>query len=305
MKARSEVMEWQEEVKLAESFKNRVGFESFPQEAQAQINSRVTYATMNLVQHQLAFEAIVSQSLALDRSVSKTNAALAPAPAAPDPRAATPREIEWMQGKIQSATSRMDDLERKITLQNKLLEQIKAEEEAIVALPPLTSTAPSRSPIDTGDRDGVLANVPSLKRKRTDDDDHRPSSRRKSLARTVGDLQEAHEALIDRVAEAEGTIEGVLNDVVEEPDGEESSRVARLKEIVQDYQVFIESAKTAVEDTDRNSRVVEALRAEAERVIADWNEAYQEFEVARNEAMDIHNREKEVGYPIRVFAARN
>jgi len=66
-----------------------------------------------------------------------------------------------------------------------------------------------------------------------------------------------------------------------------------LKEIFQDYQTFIENAKGAVEVTESNSRVVQALRTEAERAIADWNEVYQEFQLVRNETMEIHNREKE------------
>jgi hypothetical protein len=294
LKAKSEVMEWQGEVKVAHSLKNRAGFESLSPEAQAEINSRISYATANVVQHQLAFEAIVSQSIALDRSVSKTNAALAPAPPASGPGATTPREIEWMQERIQFATVRMDDLEKKLALQDQLLERIKAEQKAVAALPSLPSTAGLRSPMEVDDGDGVLDNTPSLKRKRTGDDDHRVSSRRRTLARTIADLREANDGLVDRVAEAEGTIEGILNDVVEDPEGEESSRATRLKEIFQDYQAFIENAKTAVETTESNSRVVDALRTEAERAIADWSEAYQEFQVVRDEAMEIRNREKEV-----------
>lgn len=294
MKAKSEIMEWQDEVKLAQSFKNRAGYESLSPDARAQIDARVTFATTNLVQHQLAFEAIVSQSIALDRSVSKTNAALAAAPSVPDPRAAAAREIEWVEEKIHSTAARMDDLERKLALQDRLFEQIKAEQEAIAALPQAPARSQSPMLMEVDDGDGVLDHMPSLKRKRADDDDRRPSSRRRSLARTIADLQEANDALIDRVAEAEGTIEGILNDVVEDPEGEESSRATRLKEIVQDYQTFIENAKTAAEVTESNSRVVEALRTEAERAVADWNEAYQEFEVVRNEAIGISNREKEV-----------
>lgn len=294
MKAKSEIMEWQDEVKLAQSFKNRAGYESLSPDARAQIDARVTFATTNLVQHQLAFEAIVSQSIALDRSVSKTNAALAAVPSVPDPRAAAAREIEWVEEKIHSTAARMDDLERKLALQDRLFEQIKAEQEAIAALPQAPARSQSPMLMEVDDGDGVLDHMPSLKRKRADDDDRRPSSRRRSLARTIADLQEANDALIDRVAEAEGTIEGILNDVVEDPEGEESSRATRLKEIVQDYQTFIENAKTAAEVTESNSRVVEALRTEAERAVADWNEAYQEFEVVRNEAIGISNREKEV-----------
>lgn len=294
MKAKSEIMEWQDEVKLAQSFKNRAGYESLSPDARAQIDARVTFATTNLVQHQLAFEAIVSQSIALDRSVSKTNAALAAVPSVPDPRAAAAREIEWVEEKIHSTAARMDDLERKLALQDRLFEQIKAEQEAIAALPQAPARSQSPMLMEVDDGDGVLDHMPSLKRKRADDDDRRPSSRRRSLARTIANLQEANDALIDRVAEAEGTIEGILNDVVEDPEGEESSRATRLKEIVQDYQTFIENAKTAAEVTESNSRVVEALRTEAERAVADWNEAYQEFEVVRNEAIEISNREKEV-----------
>lgn len=297
MKAKSEVMDWQDEVKLAQSLKSRTGFESFSPEAQAQINSRISHATTNLVQHQLAFEAIVSQSIALDRNVSKTNSVSAPAPAASSPTAAKPHEIEWMQERILFATLRMDDLERKQALQDQLLDRIKAEQEAVAALSQLPSTASSRSPMETDDGDGVLDHTPSLKRKRTDDDDSRPSSRRRPLARAIAGLREANDALIDRIAEAEGTIEGILNDVVEDPDGEESSRATRLKEIFQDYQSFIENAKAAGEITESNSRVVEALRTEAERAIADWNEVYQEFQAVRNEAMEIHSREKEVRSP--------
>ena len=294
MKAKSETMEWQDEVKLAQSLKNRAGFDTFSPEAQAQVNSRIAYATGNLVQHQLAFEALVSQSIALDQSVSKANAALTPAPAVPDPRAATPREIEWMQERIQAATIRADELEKKLALQDQLLEQLKAEQEAIAALPPLPSAYRSRSPMEIDDGDGILDGAPSLKRKRTDDDEPRHPSRRKTLARNVADLQEANEALVDRIAEAEGTIEGILNDAVEDPEGEESSRAIRLKEMIQDYQTFIENAKTAIEVTERNSQLVEALKTEAERAIAVWNEAYQEFEVVRNEAMEIHARGKKV-----------
>ena len=294
MKSKSEVMEWQDEVQLAQSLKNRAGFDTFSAEAQAQVDSRIAYATKNLAQHQLAFEAFVSQSIALDRSVSEANAALAPAPAGPDPRAATPREIEWMQERIKAATARADELEKKLALQDQLLERLKTEQAAIAALPQLPSVTSSGSPMEVDDGDGVLDNIPSLKRKRTDDDDPRPSSRRRSLARDVADLQKANEALIDRVAEAEGTIEGILNDVVEDPEGEELSRATRLKEIFQDYQTFIESAKTAAEVTESNSRVVEALKTEAERAIADWSEVNHEFEMARAEAMEIHVRAKEV-----------
>lgn len=296
MKAKSEVMEWQDEVELAQSFKNRAGFDAFSPEAQAQVNSRISYATGNLVQHQLAFEALISQSIALDQSVSNANAALTPAPAVPDPRAATPREIEWMQERIQAATARADELEKKLALQDQLLERLKAEQEAVAALPSLPSASRSRSSMEIDDGDGILDGAPSLKRKRTDDDELRPPSRRKTLARNVADLQEANEALVDRIAEAEGTIEGILNDAVEDPEGEESSRAIRLKEIFQDYQTFIENAKTAVEATERNSQVVEVLKTEAERAIADWSEAYQEFEVVRNEAMEIQAREKKVRY---------
>ena len=290
MKAKSEVMEWKDEVKVAQSLKNRAGFDTFSPEAQVQIDSRIAYATENLVQHQLTFEALVSQSIELDRSVSKANTALAPVPAVPDPRAATPREIEWMQERIKAATDRANELEKKLALQDQLLERLKVEQEAVAALPPLPSATSSGSPMEVDDGDGVLDNVPSLKRKRTDDDDPRPSSRRKSLARNVADLQKANEELVDRIAEAEGTIEGILNDVVEDPEGEESSRATRLKEIIQDYQTFIENAKTAAEVTERNSRVVEALKTEAERAVADWNEAYKEFEVVRDEATEIRAR---------------
>ena len=300
MKAKSEVMEWQDEVKVAQSLKNRAGLESFSPEAHEQIDSRISYATTNLVQHQLAFEAIVCQSIALDRGVSRTNADLAPAPPASDPTATTPREIEWMQERIQFATVRMDDLERKLTLQDQLLERVKAEQEAVAVPPQLSSNAGPRSLMELDDGDGVLDHIPSLKRKRTGDDDNKPSSRRRSLARTIADLQEANDGLIDRVAEAEGTIEGILNDVVEDPEGEESSRATRLKEIFQDYQMFVENAKTAIEATESNSRVVDALRTEAERAIADWSEVLQEFKAVRNETMEIHSREKAVRRPIRI-----
>lgn len=296
MRAKSEVMDWKDEVKMAQSLKNHAGFDTFSPEVQAQIDSRLAYATKKLVKHQLEFEAFVSQSIALDRSVSKANAALAPAPAVPDPRAATPREIDWMQERIKAATARADELEKKLALQDQLIEQLKVEQETIAALPPLPSAASSGSPMEVDGGDGILDNMPSLKRKRTDDDDPRPSSRRRSLARDVVDLQKANEELVDRIAEAEGTIEGILNDVVEDPEGEESSRATRLKEIFQDYYTFIESAKTAVEVTERNSRVVEALKAEAERTIADWNAAYQEFEAVRDEATEIHARAEEVSY---------
>jgi len=294
MKSKSEVMEWQDEVKLAQSLRDRAGFDTFSAEAQAQVDSRIAYATKNLVQHQLAFEAFVSQSIALDRSVSKANAALVPAQAVPDPLAATPREIEWMQERIKAATARADELEKKLALQDQLLERLKTEQAAIAALPPLPSVTISGSPMEVDDGDGVLDNIPSLKRKRTDDDDPRPSSRRRSLARDIADLQKANEAFVDRIAEAEGTIEGILNDVVEDPEGEELSRATRLKEIFQDYQTFIESAKTATEVTERNSRVVDALKTEAERAIADWSEAHREFQMVRTEATEIHVRTKEV-----------
>jgi len=294
MKAKSEIMDWQDEVKMAQSLKNRVGLESCSPEAQAQIDSRITHATKNLVQHQLAFEALVSQSIALDQSVSKTNAALAPAPVVPDPRAATPREIDWMQERIKAATVRADELEKKLALQDQLLERLKVEQEAVVVLPRLPSADKPWSPMEVDDGDGVLDRMPSLKRKRTDTDDPWPSSRKRSFTRNVADLQEANEALVDRIAEAEGTIEGILNDVVEDPEGEESSRIARLKEIFQDYQTFIENAKTAIQVTESNSRVVEALKIEADKAVADWNEARQEFEAVRNESMEIHARSKGV-----------
>ena len=294
MKTKSEIMEWEEETKAAQSLKNRAGFDTFSPEVQAQINSRITYATNNLIQHQLAFEALVSQSIALDRSVSKANAALTPAPAVPDPQATTPREIEWMQERIQAVTARMDELEEKLTLQDQLLERLKAEQAAVAALPPLPPVARPRSPMEIDDGDGVLDMVPSLKRKRDDNGEPRPSSRRRSLARSVADLQEANEALVDRIAEAEGTIEGILNDVVEDPEGEESSRATRLKEIVQDYQTFIENAKASIEATESNSGVVEALKREAERAIADWNEACRELEAVQNEATEIRARETQV-----------
>ena len=294
MKAKSEVMEWEEEVKAAQSLKNRTAFETFSEEVQVQIRSRITYATKNLVQNQLAFEALVAQSIELDRNVSKANAALIPAPTVPDPRAAKPREIEWMQERIKVVTARMDELEVKLALQDRLLEQLKAEQAAVAALPPLSSAASPRSPMRVDDEDGILDRMPSLKRKRTDDGESRPSSRHRSLARSVAHLKEATEALDDRVSQAEGTIEGFLNDVVEDSDGEEFSRVARLKEIFQEYLTFIESAKTSIEATENNSVLVEALKTEAERAIADWNEAYQEFEGVRNEAMEIQAREKEV-----------
>jgi len=296
MKAKSEIVDWEEEAEVAQSLKNRAGFETFSPEVQAQINSRITYARGNLVRHQLAFEALVSQSIALDRNVSKVNAALTPASAVPNPRTTTPREIEWMEERIQTATARMDELESKLRLQDQLLERLKAEQEAVAALPPLPSTASPRSPMDVDDGDGILDRVSSLKRKRTDDDETRPSSRRRSLARDVADLREANEALVDRIAEAEGTIEGFLNDVVEDPEGEESSRAIRLKEIFQDYQAFAENAKTSIETTERNSRVVEVLKTEAERAIADWNEVYQEFEVVQKESVELHARGKEVSY---------
>lgn len=293
MKSKSEVMDWEDEVKLAQSLKDRAGFDTFSSEAQAQIESRIEHATTNLVQHQLAFEALVSQSIALDRSVSKANTALVPVPAVPDPRAAKPHEIEWMQERIRAATARADELEKKLTYQDQLLEKLKAEQEAVAALqrPPFDSP---RSPMDVDDEDGLLDGVPSLKRKRTDDDDPQPSSRRRSLARKVADLQEVNEALVDRIAEAEGTIEGILDGVVEDPEGEECSRATRLKEIFQDYRTFIENAKTAMDVTESNSRVVAALKTEAERAIADWSDAYQEFETVRNEAMEIHARAKQV-----------
>jgi hypothetical protein len=228
--------------------------------------------------------------------VSRANAALAPAPAAPDPRAATPREIEWMEEKIKAATAKADELEKKLALQDQLLERLKVEQKAVAALPPLPSATGSGSPMEVDDGDGILDGMPSLKRKRLDSDDPRPSSRRRSLARDVADLQTANEALVDRIAEAEGTIDGILNGVVEDSEGEESSRVTRLKEIFQDYQIFIENAKTATEVTERNSRVVEALKTEAERAIADWNDAYQEFEMVRDEATEINSRAEEVSY---------
>jgi len=290
MKTKSEVMEWEEETTVAQSLKNRLNFNSFSPEVQTQINARIVHATNNLVQHQLAFEALVSQSIALDRRVSKANAALKPVPAVPDPQATTPREIEWMQEQMQVATARMDELEKKLALQDHLLERLKAEQEAVAALPPL----PPKSPMEVDDGDGVLDAIPSLKRKRGNDGEPRASSQRRSLTRSVADLREANEALVDRIAEAEGTIEGLLNDVVEDPEGEESSRATRLKEIFQDYQTFIENAKTSVEVMEGNSQIVETLKQEAERAIADWNEVFQEFEVARGEANEIQVREKQV-----------
>jgi predicted nucleic acid-binding Zn-ribbon protein len=148
--------------------------------------------------------------------------------------------------------------------------------------------------MEVDDGDGVLDYTPPLKRKRADDDDPRPSSRRKSLARTIADLRKANETLVDRITEAEGAIDVILNDVVEDSEGEDLSRVTRLKEIVQDYQTFSESAKTAAEVTESNSRVVVALTAEAERALADWDEVYQEFEGVRKEAAEIDNRANEV-----------
>ena len=290
MRAKSDVIEWEEETRAAQSLKNRAGLNTLSPEVQAQINSRIIYATNKLARHQLAFEDLVSQSIALDRSVSKANAALEPAPAVPDPRATTPREVEWMQERMKAATARMDELEKKLSLQDQLLERLKAEQEAVAVLPPLPSTASPHSPME----DGVLDMMPSLKRKRVDDDGTQPSSRRKSLARDVADLQEANETLVDRIAEAEGTIEGFLYDVVEDPEGEESSRATRLKEIFQDYQTFTESAKASIEATENNSGIVEALMKEAERAVADWKEAHQEFEVVQNEAREIQVREKEV-----------
>ena len=290
MRTKTEVMEWEEETKVAQSLKNRLNFDTLSPEAKTQINARIIHATNSLIQHQLAFEALVSQSVALDQRVSKANAALKPAPAEPDPPAASPREIEWMQERIQVATARMDELEKKLALQDQLLERLKAEQEAVAALPPL----PPQSPMEVDDGDGVLDAVPSLKRKRGDNDEPRPSSRRRSLVRSVADLREANEALVDRIAEAEGTIEGLLNDVVEDPEGEESSRATRLKEVFQDYQTFIENAKVSVEVTERNSGIVEDLKREADRAIANWNEAYQEFEAARIEADEIQARETQV-----------
>ena len=290
MKAKSEVVEWQEEVKLVQSFKNRTGFESLSQEAQGQINTRINYATTNLAQHQLAFEAIVSQSIALDRSVSKTNAALARTPA----MTTTPREIEWMREYVQLATARMDELERKLVLRDQQLERVNAEHAAGVALSQLPPAADAQSPMEIDDGDGILDGMPSLKRRRTDDEDHGSSLRRRTLARTIADLREANEALTDRIAEAEGTIEGILNDAVEDLDGVEISREARLKEIVQDYQTCIENAKAASEVAENNSRVVETLKTEAENAIAAWNEVYPEFEAERNEGMEMNDGEKEV-----------
>lgn len=293
MNTKSAIMDWEEETKAAQSLKNRAGFDAFSTEVQAQVDSRITYAANKLVQYQLAFEALIFQSIELDRSVSKTNAALTPAP---DPRATTPREIEWMEERIRVATARMDELEKKLTLQDQMLERLKAEQEAVAALPPLppAATASPRSSTEVDDEDGVLDMVPSLKRKRGDEDEPRPSLRHRSLARSVADLQELNEALVDRIAEAEGTIEGILNDVVEDPEGEESSRATRLKEIVQDYLAFIENAKASIEATQNNSGVVEALKIEAERAIANWNEEYQVLEAAQNEAGEIQARETQV-----------
>ena len=290
MKTESEVMEWEGEIRVAQSLKNRLNFDTFSPEVQTQINARIIHATNNLVQHQLAFESLVSQSIALDQRVSKANVALNPAPVVPDSQKATPREIEWMEERIQVATTRMDELEKKLALQDQLLERLKVEQEAVAALPPV----PLQSSMEVDDGDGILDSAPSLKRKRGNDDEPRTLSRHRSLARSVADLREANEALVDRIADAEGTIEGLLNDVVEDPEGEESSRVTRLKEIVQDYQTFIESAKTSIEVTEGNSRLVEALKREAERAIADWSEAYREFETVRNEANEIKAREDQV-----------
>lgn len=292
MKTKSEVIEWEGEIKVAQSHKNRLNFDTFSPGVQTQINARIIHATNNLVQRQLAFEALVSQSIALDQRVSKANLPLKPAPTVPDPQMATPREIEWMQERMQVATTRMDELEKKLALQDQLLERLKVEQEAVAALPPV----PPRSPMEVDDGDGVLDSVPSLKRKRGNDGEPRPSSRRRSLARSVADLREANEVLVDRIAEAEGTIEGLLNDVVEDPEGEESSRAVQLKEIFQDYQTFIESAKTSIEVTEGNSRLVEALKREAERAITDWNEVYRDFETVRNEANEIQAREKQVRF---------
>ena len=282
LKAKSEVIEWQDEVKEAQSLKNRVGFESLSPEAKAAIDSRISYAMTNLVQYELAFEVIVSQSIALDRSVSKINATLAPAPAPAGPGASTPREIEWMQERIKFAMVRMDDLERKLALQDQLLDRIKVEQAAVNALPRLPSTVSSRSPMEVDDGDGVL--------------DHTPSS----LARTSSDLREAGDDLTIRVAEAERTIEGSFNGVLEDPEGEGSSRVTRLKETFQNYRTFIKNAKTALGVTENNSLIIGALRTEAERAIFEWEKLYQEFEAVLGEVMGFRNEEKEVRHRITI-----
>lgn len=292
MKTKSEIIDWEEETRAAQSLKNRPDFDTFSKGIQTQINCRVTCATSNLVKRQLAFEALVSQSIALDQSVSKANAALEPPPAVPNPPAATPSEIEWMEERIKVVTTRMDELDKKLALQDQLMKRLEVEQAAVAALPPVPPRSPVETEVDYGD--GILDTVPSLKRKREHDEEPRPPSRRRSLARSVADLHEMNEALVDRIEEAEGTIEGILNDVVEDPEGEESTRAGRLKEIIQDYQMFVENARSSIEATEGNARVVEALKSEAERAIADWNHAYQEFETAQNETKEIHVREDEV-----------
>ena len=87
---------------------------------------------------------------------------------------------------------------------------------------------------------------------------------------------------------------------MEDPEGEESSRATRLKEMFQDYQTFVENTKTAIKAMGSNSRVVGALKMEGERAITDWSEVLQEFKVVRNETMEIHNREKAVRRLIRI-----
>ena len=254
MNAKSKVAEWSDKVQDAHSSKNTADFE---------------HASANLAQHQLAFEAIVSLLVALDSSVPKTNATLAPAPPLVGPGASTPREVEWTEERIQFTTARINDLERKMALQDHLLERIKAEQQAIDALSPLPSTVNSRS----------LSQV-----------------HLRSLEQTIADLREANDSLVVRVAEAEETIEGILNEVVEDPEGEKFSRATRLKEIFQDYRAFTEKAKTAIGVAESNSRVFDALRTQAERAIADWNKVCQDLQAARDEMMEIRNREKEVRF---------
>lgn len=133
-------MGWKDEIQDAQSLKNCADFESFSKEAEAEINFRISHASTNLAQHQFTFEVIVSLLVALDSSVPKTNTALAPAPPSVGLAGApTSREVEWMQERTQFTTGRMNDLERKIALQDQMLERIMTEQEVIDALPPLHS----------------------------------------------------------------------------------------------------------------------------------------------------------------------
>ena len=60
----------------------------------------------------------------------------------------------------------MDDLERKLALQDQLLGRVKVEQETAAVFPQLSSNSGPRSPMEFDDRDRVLDHAPSLRRKR-------------------------------------------------------------------------------------------------------------------------------------------